>query len=324
MTNTLMAALEMAPGPSLPKAPTGITGLDDITAGGLPRGRTTLVAGGAGSGKSMLAVEFLVRGAREFDEPGVLITFEETADKVVANVASLGFGLDELVREGKLVVQGFAIDPTEIVETGAFDLDGLLLFLAAAVERVNARRVVLDTVEVLLGMFADTGSIRGEVARLFRWLEDHGITAIVTGERGERQITRHGMEEYVSDCVILLDHRVEQDRSRPAGCGSSSTAAARTAPTSIPSSSPPADLVVQPLSSASLSYAASTERMSTGVAQLDHMLGGGVYRGTTVLDVRFGRHRQDQPGGQAGRRGLRARRAGAVRPVRGVPGSAHP
>ena len=200
-------------GPRLPKAPTGIRGLDEITAGGLPRGRSTLVTGGTGSGKTLLGLQFLVAGAREYGEPGVLVTFEESAGKVSANVASLGFDLDELQRDGLLVVHAFEVDPAEIVESGEFDFEPLFGLLDDTIERIGAKRVVLDTIELLFGAFPSQAIVRAELSRLFRWLEDRAVTAIVTGEQGDHGLTRHGIEEYVSDCVIVLSHRMHEEIS---------------------------------------------------------------------------------------------------------------
>src|SRR5689334_14357209 len=198
----------------LEKAPTGIAGFDEITHGGLPRGRPTLVTGAAGSGKTLFGVEFLVRGARDHGEPGVLLAFEETQDDLVTNVSSLGFDLAQLERDGLLAVDAFRLDPSEIVETGAFDLDGLFIRLAAAVESVGAKRVVLDTIELLFGALPNESIVRGELGRLFRWLKERGLTVVITGERGrEGRLTRYGIEEYVSDCVVSLDHRVEDEIS---------------------------------------------------------------------------------------------------------------
>ena len=200
---------EAAAGPVLPKAPTGIRGLDEITGGGLPQGRSTLVTGGAGCGKTLLGLQFLVAGAREHGEPGVLVTFEESAEEVAANVASLGFDLDALRKEGLLTVYAFRVEPTEVVGTGEFNFEPLFLLLDDAINRIGARRVMLDTIEALFGAFQAQAVVRGELVRLFRWLKDRAVTAIVTGERGDSgALTRYGIEEYVSDCVIALDQRI--------------------------------------------------------------------------------------------------------------------
>ena len=280
----LTSALDGADGgPRLPKAPTGIRGLDEITAGGLPRGRSTLVTGGTGSGKTLLGLQFLVAGAREYGEPGVLVTFEESAGKVSANVASLGFDLDGLQRDGLLVVHAFQVDPAEIVESGEFDFEPLFALLDDTIERIGAKRVVLDTIELLFGAFPSQAIVRAELGRLFRRLEDRAVTAIVTGERGDRAaLTRHGIEEYVSDCVIVLDHRMREEIStrrlrvvkyRGSAHGTNE----------YPFLISGHGFVVLPITSVALDYAAPEDRIPTGVARLDHMLGGGLFRGSTVL-----------------------------------------
>ena len=275
----------IAAGPGLERAPTGIGGLDQITGGGLPRGRVTLVAGSAGAGKTLLGLQFLVAGAREHGEAGVLLTFEESEAKVAANVRSLGFDLDELQRDGLLAVLSFQVEPTEIISAGEFDLEPLFLTLDDAIKRVGAKRVVLDTIEVLFGAFGAVGAdsiVRAELSRLMRWLEERGVTAIVTGERGENSITRHGIEEYVSDCVIVLDHRVREEIStrrlrvvkyRGSAHGTNE----------YPFFISARGFVVLPITSITLDYGAPEERLSTGIARLDHMLGGGIFRGSTVL-----------------------------------------
>jgi circadian clock protein KaiC len=269
-------------GPGLDRAPTGISGLDQITGGGLPRGRVTLIAGSAGAGKTLLGLQFLVAGARDYGEPGVLLTFEESAAKVADNVRSLGFDLDELQRDGLLAVLSFQVEPTEIVAAGEFDFEPLFVILDDAITRVGAKRVVLDTIEVLFGAFGADSIVRAELSRLARWLEERGVTAIVTGERGEGTITRHGIEEYVSDCVIVLDHRVREEIStrrlrvvkyRGSAHGTNE----------YPFFISARGFVVLPITSITLDYGAPDERISTGIARLDHMLGGGIFRGSTVL-----------------------------------------
>lgn len=273
---------ESTVGPGLEKAPTGIRGLDQITGGGLPRGRVSLVAGAAGAGKTLLGLEFLVGGARKYGEPGVLLSFEESAEKVALNVRSLGFDLNQLEKDGLLAVLSFQVDPADILAAGSFDLEPLFLILDDAITRIGARRVVLDTLEMLFGVFGDDATIRGELNRLARWLEERGVTAIVTGERGEKTITRHGIEEYVTDCVIVLDHRVNEEIStrrlrvvkyRGSVHGTNE----------FPFLISAEGFVVLPITSIALDYAASEERLSTGVPRLDHMLGGGVFRGSTTL-----------------------------------------
>ena len=283
MGNTdLMDPVGAAIGPGLDRAPTGISGLDQITGGGLPRGRVTLIAGSAGAGKTLLGLQFLVAGARDYGEPGVLLTFEESAAKVADNVRSLGFDLDELQRDGLLAVLSFQVEPTEIVAAGEFDFEPLFVTLDDAITRVGAKRVVLDTIEVLFGAFGADSIVRAELSRLARWLEERGVTAIVTGERGEGTITRHGIEEYVSDCVIVLDHRVREEIStrrlrvvkyRGSAHGTNE----------YPFFISARGFVVLPITSITLDYGAPDERISTGIARLDHMLGGGIFRGSTVL-----------------------------------------
>jgi len=278
----LMDPVGAAIGPGLDRAPTGISGLDQITGGGLPRGRVTLIAGSAGAGKTLLGLQFLVAGARDYGEPGVLLTFEESAAKVADNVRSLGFDLDELQRDGLLAVLSFQVEPTEIIAAGEFDFEPLFVILDDAITRVGAKRVVLDTIEVLFGAFGADSIVRAELSRLARWLEERGVTAIVTGERGDGSITRHGIEEYVSDCVIVLDHRVREEIStrrlrvvkyRGSAHGTNE----------YPFFISARGFVVLPITSITLDYGAPEERISTGIARLDHMLGGGIFRGSTVL-----------------------------------------
>jgi circadian clock protein KaiC len=266
----------------LAKAPTGIKGLDDVTGGGLPRGRTTLIAGGAGSGKTLLGVEFLVHGALDHGEPGVLLAFEESAADLSANVASLGYDLDRMQADGLLMIDAFRLDRAEVVETGAYDLDGLFIRLGYAVDAIGAKRVVLDSIEVLFAALDNEATVRAELRRLFRWLKARGLTAVVTGEKGDGLITRHGIEEYVSDCVITLDHRVhEQISTRRLRVVKYRGSVHGT--DEFPFLITDRGLVVLPLTSAHLDYDASSERISTGVPRLDHMLGGGVFRGSSVL-----------------------------------------
>ena len=198
---------------SLPKAPTGIQGLDEITGGGLPAGRPTLVSGSAGCGKTMLATEFLVRGATQFGEPGVFMMFEESAADLTANVRSLGFDLDKLVAQKKILLDFVYIERSEIEETGEYDLEGLFIRLGHAIDSIGAKRVVLDTVEALFAGLPNHAILRAELRRLFRWLKDRGMTAVITGEKGEASITRFGLEEYVADCVIVLDQRIRDQIS---------------------------------------------------------------------------------------------------------------
>ncbi|HVL34292.1 MAG TPA: circadian clock protein KaiC [Burkholderiales bacterium] len=275
--------MKQTDGPTLPKAPTGIPGLDEITFGGLPRGRPTLVCGSAGCGKTLLAMEFLLRGAEAYGEPGVFMAFEETAQDLAQNVRSLGFDLEGLVAAGKIAVDHVHVERSEIEETGDYDLEGLFLRLGTAIDSVGAKRVVLDTLETLFGGFSNQALLRSELRRLFRWLKDRGVTAVITGERGDGQLTRQGLEEYVSDCVILLDHRVrDQVSTRRLRIVKyrGSTHGTNEYPFLIDQ----AGISVLPLSSLQLDHAAPSERLSTGVARLDAMLGGeGYYRGSSIL-----------------------------------------
>ncbi|MCY1060279.1 circadian clock protein KaiC [Nannocystis sp. SCPEA4] len=268
--------------PSIPKAPTGIHGLDDITGGGLPRGRPTLVCGSAGCGKTLMAMEFLVRGATDYEEPGVFFAFEETADDLAANVRSLGFDLEDLAARDKLVVEHIRIERSEIEEAGEFDLEGLFIRLGLAIDTVGAKRVVLDTLETLFGGFDNEAVLRSELRRLFRWLKERGVTAVITAERGDGTLTRQGLEEYVSDCVILLDHRMfDQVSTRRLRIVKyrGTMHGTNEYPFLIDSDG----FSVLPLTSLKLDHEASNERISTGIERLDAMLGGGVYRGTSVL-----------------------------------------
>jgi circadian clock protein KaiC len=267
----------------LPKAPTGIQGLDEITAGGFPRGRPTLICGSAGAGKTLLAMEFLVRGATEYNEPGVFMAFEETAPELTQNVRSLGFDLDELTKEKKLVIDFVRIERSEIDETGDYDLEGLFIRLGAAIEAIGATRVVLDTIENLFAGLQNQGILRAELRRLFRWLKDKGVTAVITAERGEGALTRHGLEEYVSDCVILLDHRVtDQVSTRRLRIVKYRGTAHGT--NEYPFLIDEDGFSVLPVTSLGLQHRVSDERISSGVPRLDTMLGGeGFYRGTTIL-----------------------------------------
>ncbi|MGB6553400.1 MAG: circadian clock protein KaiC [Candidatus Binataceae bacterium] len=267
----------------LEKALTGIAGFDEITFGGLPRGRATLICGSAGCGKTMLGVEFLVNGARMYGEPGVFVAFEETRDELTVNSASLDFDLDQLVRDGMLAIDHIHVDPSEIAETGEYDLEGLFIRLKYAIESIGAKRVVLDTIETLFSGFSNTALLRAEIRRLFQFLKSFGVTAIVTGERGENSLTRYGLEEYVADCVILLDHRVNDQittrRVRIVKYRGSSHGT-----NEYPFIIDEQGFSVLPVTSMGLRHRVSNEVISTGVADLDAMLGaGGYYRGTSVL-----------------------------------------
>jgi circadian clock protein KaiC len=269
--------------PQLAKSPTGIQGLDEITAGGLPKGRPTLVCGGAGCGKTLLAMEFLVRGATQFHEPGVFMAFEETAKDLTQNVASLGFDLNDLIARKSILLDFVYVDRSEIEETGEYDLEGLFIRLGHAIDSIGAKRVVLDTIESLFAGLPNPLILRAELRRLFRWLKDKGVTAIITAERGEGILTRQGLEEYVSDCVLVLDHRVSEQTSlrrlrvvKYRG----STHGTNEYPFLIDEDG----ISVLPVTSLALQHVVSSERVSTGVARLDAMLGGkGYYRGSSVL-----------------------------------------
>ena len=269
---------------TLPKACTGIQGLDEITGGGLPRGRPTLVSGGAGSGKTLFGLEFLVRGATQFSEPGVFMSFEESTPDLTKNVASLGFDLDRLVADKKLFVDHVSIARCEFGETGEYDLEGLFIRIADAVKRVGARRVVLDTIEALFGDLPNPGVVRAEIRRLFNWLRQKGLTTVITAERDQPdRLTRHGMEEFVSDCVILLDHRIREEistRRLRIVKYRGSTHGTNEYPFLIDEQG----ISVLPISSLGLNHDAPAERVSSGIARLDGMLGGkGFYRGSSIL-----------------------------------------
>jgi circadian clock protein KaiC len=269
--------------PAFAKCPTGIQGLDEITDGGLPKGRPTLVCGSAGCGKTMLSMEFLVRGATEYGDPGVFIAFEETTNELAANFASLGYDLDALVAKKKLALDHVFIERSEIEETGEYDLEGLFIRLGHAIDSIGAKRVVLDTLEALFSGLSNTSILRAELRRLFRWLKTKGVTAIVTAERGDGTLTRHGLEEYVADCVMVLDHRVDEQLStrrlrvvkyRGTAHGTSE----------YPFLIDEKGISVLPVTSAALAHPATNQRISSGIPRLDTMMGGkGYYRGSSVL-----------------------------------------
>ena len=270
--------------PTLAKTPTGIDGLDEITGGGLPAGRPTLVCGAAGCGKTMLSMEFLVRGATQFGEPGVFMMFEESAAEIAANVRSLGFDLEKLVAENKIALDHVHIERSEIEETGEYNLDGLFIRLGHAIDTIGAKRVVLDTIEALFAGLPNHAVLRAELRRLFRWLKDRGVTAIITGEKGDgNAITRYGLEEYVADCVIILDQRIHEQIStrRLRVLKYRGTAHGMN---EYPFLIGAHGFSVLPITSMQLDHQASEQRMATGIARLDEMLGGqGVYRGSSVL-----------------------------------------
>jgi len=267
----------------LQKVRTGIAGLDEVTNGGLPKGRPTLVCGGAGSGKTLLGMEFLVRGATQYNEPGVFVSFEESAEELTKNVASLGFDLSRLIASKRLLVDYVHIERSEIEETGEYDLEGLFIRLGNAIDSIGAKRVVLDTIESLFAGLPNPSILRAELRRLFRWLKKKGMTAIITGERGENALTRHGLEEYVSDCVILLDHRVANQistRRLRIVKYRGSTHGTNEFPFLIDERG----LAVMPITSLGLKHIVTNQRISTGIPRLDSMLGGkGYFRGSSIL-----------------------------------------
>jgi circadian clock protein KaiC len=268
---------------SLPKSPTGIQGFDEITEGGLPTGRPTLICGGAGCGKTLFGMEFLVRGAIQFNEPGVFMSFEETVDELTKNVASLGFDLENLIKNKRIALDYVRVERSEIEETGEYDLEGLFIRLNYAIDSIGAKRVVLDTIESLFAGLPNQLILRAELRRLFHWLKDKGVTAIITGERGDETLTRQGLEEYVSDCVIMLDHRIsEQTSTRRLRVVKyrGSMHGTNEYPFLIDENG----FSVLPVTSLGLDHIVSNERVSSGIPLLDKMLEGkGYYRGSTVL-----------------------------------------
>ncbi len=267
----------------LAKTPTGIDGFDELTEGGLPQGRPSLVCGGPGCGKTLFAMEFLVRGAMQFDQPGVFMAFEETGKELAANVRSLGFDVENLIADKKLAIDYVRVERSEIEENGEYDLEGLFVRLGYAIDSIAAKRVVLDTIETLFSGLVNQAIVRSELRRLFRWLKDRGVTAIITGERGDGQLTRHGLEEYVSDCVVLLDHRIiEQVSTRRLRIVKYRGSSHGT--NEYPFLIDDHGLVVMPLSTIGLNHEVCEDRVSSGVPQLDEMLDGkGYFRGTSIL-----------------------------------------
>jgi circadian clock protein KaiC len=267
----------------LDKCPTGIRGLDEITKGGLPRGRPTLLCGGAGCGKTLFAMEFLMRGANDHGEPGVFMTFEETPEDLAKNFSSLGFDLPDMISRGLIATDHIKIERSELEETGEYDLEGLFIRLGNAIDSIGAKRVVLDTIEALFSGLSNTAILRAELRRLFHWLKDRGMTAIITGESGDKTLTRYGLEEYVADCVILLDFRIQEQLStrrlrivkyRGSSHGSDE----------YPFLIDEKGFSILPITSLGLDYPVSSERISTGVVKLDEMLEGkGFYQGGTIL-----------------------------------------
>lgn len=273
----------MAAPQGISKSPTGIDGFDDLTLGGVPTGRPTLVCGSAGCGKTLFATTFLVQGARDYAEPGVFVTFEERPGDIVSNVASLGFALDKLVADGRIVFEHIALERSELEEAGDYDLEGLFLRLESAIDSIGAKRVVLDTIESLFSVFSNEAILRAEIRRLFDWLKDKGMTTVITAERGDGSLTRQGLEEYVSDCVILLDHRVQNQVStrrlrivkyRGTAHGTNE----------YPFLIDEDGFSVLPISSLGLDHKVFEDRISSGIADLDDMLaGGGFHRASSIL-----------------------------------------
>ncbi|MEW6257488.1 MAG: circadian clock protein KaiC [Pseudomonadota bacterium] len=273
----------MSDAPGLQKSRTGIDGFDDLTLGGLPKGRPSLICGTAGCGKTLFASTFLIHGARDFDEPGVFVTFEERPVDIISNVASLGFALDDLVAAKKITIEHIQVDPSEVAEIGDYDLDALFLRLELAIDEIGAQRVVLDTIESLFSAFSNPAILRAEIRRLFDWLKAKGVTTVITGERGDGPLTRQGLEEYVSDCVVLLDHRVHNQIStrrlrivkyRGTSHGTNE----------YPFLIDEDGFSVLPVSALGLHHLVHEERVSTGVQDLDAMLEGqGFHRGTSIL-----------------------------------------
>ncbi|RYG19395.1 circadian clock protein KaiC, partial [bacterium] len=265
------------------KAPTGIGGFDEITGGGLPQGRPSLFCGTAGCGKTLFATEFLVRGATEFGEPGVFVTFEETEKDLVQNVASLGFDLPDLIERNLVSVDHIVVNADEFHEAGDYDLEGLFIRLGFAIDSIGAKRIVLDTLETLFGGLQNQAILRSELRRLFYWLKEKGVTAVITGERGDGQLTRQGLEEYVSDCVVLLDHRVN-DQVSTRRLRIVKYRGSLHGTNEYPFLIDEDGISVLPVTATGLEHTVSSERVATGVPELDAMLGGqGFYRGSSVL-----------------------------------------
>ena len=268
---------------ALEKCRTGISGFDEITGGGVPKGRPTLVCGGAGSGKTLFAMEFLLNGATQYNEPGIFISFEENERELTENVASLGWDLEALGRENKIFLDHVYIERSEIEETGEFNLEGLFIRIESALSAVNAKRIAVDSMEALFSGFSDEMTLRAEIRRLFRWLKEKGLTAVITGEQGKGSFTRHGLEEYISDCVVFLDNRMNDQvatrRIRVVKYRGTSHGA-----NEYPFLITEKGFSVLPITSLNLDYSVSTERISTGVERLDTMLGGqGFFRGSSIL-----------------------------------------
>lgn len=265
------------------KVKSGISGLDEITNGGLPQGRPTLICGGPGCGKTLFGAEFLVKGAVDYNEPGVFITFEEKAEELIANVASLGFDMKKLEKDKKIKIDYISIERNEIEETGEYDLDGLFIRLGYAIDSIGAKRIVLDTIENLFAGLQNQGILRAELRRLFNWLKEKNVTAIITAEKGDGTLTRHGLEEYVSDCVIMLDHRpIDQVSTRRLRIIKYRGTVHGT--NEYPFLIGEQGISVLPVTSMRLEKKVSSERILSGIPSLDAMLDGkGFYRGSSIL-----------------------------------------
>jgi circadian clock protein KaiC len=278
-----MARTRPGPLPTVGKSATGILGLDEVTDGGLPQGRPTLLCGSAGCGKTLFAMTFLYNGAVAYDEPGVFMAFEEQPEDLIKNVGSLNYDIQKLVAEKKLAIDHVEIQRSKIAETGDYDLEGLFIRLGFAIDSIGAKRVVIDTIETLFSGLDDEQLLRSELRRLFEWLKTKGVTAIITAERGDGSLTRYGLEEYVADCVILLDNRVQEQLStrrlriikyRGSSHGTNE----------YPFIIDEAGITVMPITSSGLAHDASNERLTSGIADLDRMLEGkGYYKGSSVL-----------------------------------------
>jgi circadian clock protein KaiC len=281
----MAAKARSKPGPlaSIGKAVTGIRGLDDVTQGGLPQGRPTLLCGSAGCGKTLFGMTFLYKGAVEYNEPGVFVAFEERSEDLIKNVGSLNYDIEKLIADKKIAIDHVEIERTKIAESGEYDLEGLFIRLGFAIDSIGAKRVVIDTIETLFSGLEDEQLLRSELRRLFEWLKSKGVTAIITGERGEGTLTRHGLEEYVADCVILLDNRVHDQLStrrlriikyRGSAHGTSE----------YPFIIDEQGITVMPITSSGLEHKASTERLPSGILDLDQMLEGkGYFKGSSIL-----------------------------------------
>ncbi len=278
-TKTRMAASSV----KLAKTPTGINGLDEITFGGLPKGRPTLICGTAGCGKTLFSLEFIVRGALEYNEPGVFMAFEEKAEELAINVASLGFDLKKLEKDKLIKLDYVHVDKSEIAETGEYNLEGLFIRLGYAIDSIGAKRVVLDTIENLFSGLSNQAILRAEIRRLFQWLKEKGVTAVITGERDGQSLTRQGLEEYVSDCVILLDHRViDQISTRRLRVVKYRGSLHGT--NEYPFLIDDEGISVLPVTSLNLDKPVSSERLSSGIPSLDAMLTkGGFFKGSSIL-----------------------------------------